>query len=387
MSPTRILLFIAFWFANSGRKQLLCLVFVCVAMNDCVGIEEANQRSLSQPIDALIRAQIRTYNIPGLSVAVTRQNRIIFSRSYGWADLENRVHVTSETLFRIGSITKPITATAAMILAEQHQLDLDRPVQRYCASFPQNSSPVTTRQLLAHLGGVRGFRTDSGQSPELFSNTHYANLNDSMALFANDPLVAKPGARYEYSNYGYDLIGCVLEGASGRRFEELLRNTVFVPAGMNVSTIDDSTRIILNRSRGYAHAKDRSIRNATCLDTSNRIAAAGLLSSADDLARFVLALESRKLLTLAALESMWTEQRTTEGHGTSYGLGWMIRKHRGTQVVAHTGELPGASTILYILPAKHISFVVLADSDAAGLWKLADRLADVLSDYAVSNQN
>ena len=84
---------------------------------------------------------------------------------------------------------------------------------------------------------------------------------------------------------------------------------------------------------------------------------------------------------------MWTEQRTKQGTATGYGLGWMIRNHRGIPVVAHTGELPGASSIIYILPAKHISFVVLADSDAAGLWRLADRLAELLSDSGISHQN
>jgi serine beta-lactamase-like protein LACTB, mitochondrial len=383
MSQTRFPPFIVSWLRKRVEAELFCFVFICTALNHCIAIEGANERSLSQHIDALIRAQIRNYNIPGLSVAVTRQNRTVFSRSYGWADLENRVHVTSETLFRIGSITKPITATAAM----RRQLDLDQPVQGYCRSFPQKSWPVTTRDLLAHLGGVRGFTPESGRSSELFSNTHYDHLSDSIALFANDPLAAKPGTRYEYSNYGYDLIGCVLEGASGKSFEDLLRSTVFKLAGMTVSKIDDSTEVIPNRSRSYAHAKDGSIRNAACIDTSNRIAAAGLLSSADDLTRFVLALESGKLLHSPVLESMWTEQRTTGGNATGYGLGWMIRNHRDTPVVAHTGELPGASTILYIMPSKHVSFVVLADSDAAGLWKLADRLADLLTDFGNSQQN
>src|SRR5690348_10116676 len=114
-SPTRILSLIASWLRKTERRELLFLVFLCAALNDCIGIEGANKRSLSQSIDALIQEQIRTYNIPGLAIAVIRQNQIIFSRSYGWADLENSVHVTSETLFRIGSITKPITATVAMM--------------------------------------------------------------------------------------------------------------------------------------------------------------------------------------------------------------------------------------------------------------------------------
>jgi len=344
----------------------------------CLTAGAAGQLSLSSAIDDLVKQQIRTYNIPGLSIAVTRQNQVIFSRSYGLADLENQVPVTQETLFRIGSITKSITATATMMLAERGQLDLDAPVQRYCPVFPDKSWPVTTRELLAHLGGVRGFRVDHGSSPELFSTAHYDRVSDSVALFAGDPLVSKPGTQYEYSNYGYDLAGCVLEGASGKQFEELLRSIVFQPVTMATARIDDVMKIIPNRSRSYTHAKDGSVRNAKSIDLSNRIPAAGTLSTADDVARFAIALESGKLLSFKSLQTMWTEQSTDSGKSTGYSLGWMIRNHRGSQAVAHTGEQPGSSALLYMLPGKQVSFVVLANTDAAGLWKLADRLADLL---------
>src|SRR5262249_30886773 len=123
----------------------------------------------------------------------------------------------------------------------------------------------------------------------------------------------------------------------------------------------------------------KTIRNARYLDTSNRMAAAGLLSTANDLARFAIALDSGKLLPASTVRNMWREQQTEDGEHTSYSLGWMIRDYNGTLVAAHTGELPGASSILYLLPDKHISFVVLANTDAAGLWPLANQLADLLT--------
>lgn len=344
----------------------------------CIAANAADQAALSSAVDGLVKQQISTYNIPGLSIALTRQGQIVFSRSYGLADVENQVRVTPETLFRIGSITKPITATAAMSLAERGQLDLDAPVQRYCPAFPEKSWPVTTRELLAHLGGVRAFRVENGSSPELLSTAHYDRVSDSIALFAADPLGVKPGTQYEYSNYGYDLVGCVLEGGSGKHFEELLGSTIFRTAGMSASRIDDLMQIIPNRSRSYTHAKDGSIRNAKSIDLSNRIPAAGILSTADDMARFAIALESGKILSSKSLQAMWTEQTRDGGKPTGYGLGWMIRNHRGAQAVAHTGEQPGSSTLLYVIPGKQISFVVLANTDAAGLWKLADKLADLL---------
>jgi CubicO group peptidase (beta-lactamase class C family) len=147
---------------------------------------------------------------------------------------------------------------------------------------------------------------------------------------------------------------------------------------MTTTTLDDSLRIVPKRSRNYTHAKDGSLRNAQCLDTSNRIPAAGLLSTADDLVYFVLALESGRLLAAAQVREMWTEQTTEEGKPNGYALGWMIHDHNSTMAVAHTGEQPGASSILYVMPGKRSSFAILANTDAAGLWKLADQLADLL---------
>ena len=391
---------------NCRKPALLCFATAVAAVNCCVAAERGSQKTaagkpLSAAIDAAVQEQIKKYKIPGLTIAVTKGDGIIYSRAYGWADLENRVRVTSRTLFRIGSITKPITATAAFVFAGRGKLDLDAPVQRYCSWFPEKPEPVTTRQLLAHLGGVRGFRADDGDSSEVFNAIHYDRLYKSIALFANDPLVARPGTRYEYSHYGYELVGCVLEGAAEQGvehilradplgdggmvasrpwFEGVLRGAVFIPAVMSATRLDDTSQIIANRSRTYTHAEDGTIRNARYIDTSNRMAAAGLLSTANDLARFAIALESRKLLPEPVVRTMWSEQTTEEGKKTGYGLGWMIRDHNGTLVAAHTGELPGASSILCIMPDRHISFVVLANTDAAGLWPLANRLADLLTD-------
>jgi CubicO group peptidase (beta-lactamase class C family) len=346
---------------------------------ECVVAQERGHTSLTDSVESLVQQQIKSYNIPGLQISITRNQELVFSKSYGWADLEGQMPVSSETLFRIGSITKPISATAALMLAERQQLDLDSPVQRYCKSFPGKHWPVSTRELLAHTGGIRGFHSSGGLSPELLSETHYETLAESIALFQGDPLIAEPGTQYVYSNYGFDLVGCVLEGASGKRFDDLLQILIFSPAAMAATRVDDAARIIPHRSRSYTHAKDGTVRNARCIDSSNRIPAAGLLSTADDLARFVLALQSGKLVSAEQVHQMWTEQSLANGKVTGYGLGWMIHDHNGIKVVAHTGEEPGASTILCVLPGDAGSFAILANTDAAGLWKLADKLADLLA--------
>lgn len=353
----------------------LLLGILCLLGESCLA-QPAARTPLAHNIDSLVQQQIKSFNIPGLQVAVADGESIVFSESYGSADLESRTPVTRDTLFRIGSITKPITATAALILEQNQQLDLNSPAQSYCRSFPAKQWPVTTGELLGHTSGIRGFHT--GETSELFNETHYETVGESLALFENDALIAQPQTLYVYSHYGYDLVGCVLEAASGKRFDDLLQTLIFSPAGMTATREDDVRRIIPGRSRNYTHAKDGSIANARFIDSSNRIPAAGLLSTAEDLARFVLALQSGKVLSLQRVHRMWAQQSTLDGKGTGYGLGWMMHDHNGIKAVAHTGEVPGASTILYVMPDDDASFAVLANTDAAGLWKLADKIADLL---------
>lgn len=359
-----------------ASAHFLCAVPLLLLLCDSSTAQEAARTPLAEKIDALVQQQIRSFSIPGLQIAVTRGEQMVFSESYGSADLESGTPVTRETLFRIGSITKPITATVTLMLEQNQQLDLDKPVQSYCKSFPSKQWPVTPRELLGHTAGVRGFHT--GEMSELFNDTHYETVADTLALFQNDPLIAQPGTLYVYSNYAYDLLGCVLEGASGKRFDDLLQTLIFFPAGMNATREDDVRRIIPHRSRSYTHAKDGTVANARCIDSSNRIPAAGLLSTAEELSRFVWELQSGRMISLQRVHQMWAEQSTVGGRGTGYGLGWMMHDHNGVKGVAHTGEEPGASTILYVMPKDEASFVVLANTDAAGLWKLADKIADLL---------
>lgn len=375
MRSAHVARFYAHFFARFMRTCATMIFIAACAKNVA---SQDSRKLLSDKLDAVTQQAIKAYNIPGLSIAVIQHGKIVVAKNYGLADVENQVPITSKTLFRIGSITKTISATAALMLEERHQIDLDAPVQRYCPAFPEKQWPLTTRQLLAHTGGIRSFRTEGGISPELLSDSHYQRVAESLALFAGDPLIAEPGSRYEYSNYGYDLVGCVLEGASGLDFGDLLRKLIFSPISMTSTTLDDSESIIPGRSRNYTHAKDGSIHNAKSIDTSNRIPAAGLLSTASDLARFVIALQSGKLLSSNSLHQMWTEQSTSDGKRTSYALGWMIHDVGGTSVVAHTGEQPGSSSLLCVFPESQSAFVVLANTDAAGLWKWAGRVAELI---------
>jgi serine beta-lactamase-like protein LACTB len=165
-----------------------------------------------EKVQTAISSEMARQGIPGLSVAIVTDHRIRWSNGYGLADLENFVPATPGTVYRLGSISKTITAVAAMQLVEKGKLDLDAPVQQYVPSFPQKPWPITTRQLLGHLSGIRHYQGD-----EIDSTRHYVRLLDGLAIFRNDPLLDEPGTKFHYTTYGYTLLGCVIESAAGRK--------------------------------------------------------------------------------------------------------------------------------------------------------------------------
>src|SRR5258708_25878605 len=157
-------------------------------------------------VEQIVTSAMREQQIPAMTVAFGMGDRMVYSRAFGTADLENAIPATTETLIRTGSIAKPISAAAAMTLVDSGKLDLDAPAQKYCAPCPLNQWPITTRELLSHTSGIRHYK---GDEPE--STRHYKWVSDGFAIFANDPLLFEPGTAFSYSTYGYTVVGCVIE--------------------------------------------------------------------------------------------------------------------------------------------------------------------------------
>lgn len=275
-------------------------------------------------IESLIQSEMSQSKIPGLSVAIVRGDQLRYARGFGMADLENSVAARPATVYRLGSMSKTITATAVMQLAEKGKLDLDAPVQKYWAAFPEKPWPVTARQLLAHLAGVRDYNNQKFLE-EYFSTRHYNNITESLDIFKNDPLVQEPGTKYSYSTYGYNVLGCAIEGASAVSYEDYVRENILKPTGMSDTGIDDVFRIIANRARGYSKTRDGVIRNTMMADTSNKIPAGGLVSTVEDISKFAIALRNGKLLGSASLTQAWTLQRlaTDKRFRTRSVGGWL----------------------------------------------------------------
>jgi serine beta-lactamase-like protein LACTB len=331
-------------------------------------------------VEKAVASFMAANSVPGLSAAVVLDGEPRWYEGFGMADLENYSPATSSTLFRLGSISKPISATAVLQLWERGKLDLDAPVQKYCPGFAQKEWPITTRELLGHLGGIRHYSPDGkGDIPE-DSARHFSNMQEALQVFANDPLVAKPGTKFNYSTYGYTVVGCVLEGAASEKFTDYLRKNVFEPAGMGQTRDDDFFAVIPHRTRWYHKDKAGVVRNAGVLDSSYKIPGGGIISSADDMAKFEAAILADKLLKRDTRDLMWTSLKTADGKETGYGLGWGIMDKFGLHILAHTGGQQGTSTAFAVVPSRNAGVVVLCNMDDVDVNQLTVQILRIALD-------
>lgn len=350
----------------------IALIFVWLVTLTAAPAAQSLPSEVVRQIDALVERTRAVEQLPGVSVAVAVNGEVVFKKAYGWADLENSVPATTDSLFRTASVAKPMTAVGAMELVERGKLDLDVPIQKYCPAFPRKPWPITTRQLLGHLSGIRWF-----QNREMFSTVHYVNTIDGMSFFKDDPLLFEPGTRFAYTTYGYTVVGCVMEGASGEKYPEYMAEHVFKPAGMQHIAVDDVYAIVSHRVGGYDKLNGKVI-NAPLMDSSYKIPGGGFVSTAEDLVKFASAVMMGKLLKPETVTAMWTPQRTKNGKDTNYGMGWGKAYLDGETIYAHSGDQPGTRTSLFVIPSRKMAFAVMINMENADAPKLNRSIAKLV---------
>lgn len=344
---------------------LLVGVFLCVGATPIAWTQEhqlsAEKRS---QIEAAVSKYMSSTHVPGVSVAVVENGEYEWAAGFGFADLENNVPASEHTLFRLGSISKPLTATGAMELFERGKLDLDAPVQKYCPAFPQKPQPITTREVMGHIAGIRHYKSESQDDPEVGNTKHFDSpIQAGLDFFKNDSLLSEPGKQFHYSTQGYTLVGCVIEGTSGTKYADFMRENVFLPAGMQHTQPDDRFAIIPYRTRFYRKTESGTVENADFLDSSYKIPGGGLLSSAEDMGRFEAAILNDKLIRRSTRDIMLTPLRPSEGPVNGYALGWGTFTEDGLRYAGHSGGQQGTTTDFLLIPEKQVGVVVLTNME------------------------
>jgi len=305
-------------------------------------------------------------NIPGFAIAVAVDGRIVWSEAFGFADVAAHREATTATQFRIGSVSKPLTATAIAQLFETGKLDLDAPVQRYVPTFPVKSAPITTRLVGGHLAGVRHYQGD-----EFTLNRHFATVTEGLSIFKDDSLLFPPGTRFSYSSYGFNLLGAVVEGASREEFLAYMSRHVFKPLKMTATAPDKNDSLIPNRTQFY-ETRTRLLGGgftvAPTVDNSYKWGGGGFISTAEDLVRFGSALLQPGFLKAGTLELLFTAQRTTAGETTPYGIGWFVAKDSlGHRYVYHGGGSIGGTTAFGVDRDSRVVFALVTNLTEAQL--------------------
>jgi serine beta-lactamase-like protein LACTB len=332
----------------------------------------------------IVRSSLAEQNLPGLSVAVGAGGEIVWAEGFGWVDLENKVPVSPDTRFRIGTASKALTSAAVGLLLEKERLKLDDEIQKYVPAFPKKQWPVTLRQLMGHLAGVK---TDSGDEGPLFS-VHCDRPGEGLRLFADDSLLFEPGTRYRYSSYGWILVSAAVEAAADEPFLTFMRTQIFEPLGMDDTRADSATGPIPDRATFYfprfAADPRYGLHLMREIDLSCYAGSAAFLSTSSDLVRFALAINRGTLLQPATVQLLQTSQRLPSGEETGYGLGWDLETAalaaEETGLVGHDGELLGGmATSFMTFPKLGIVVAVTSNISYADTHAVAVSIAQAFA--------
>jgi CubicO group peptidase (beta-lactamase class C family) len=315
----------------------------------------------------IVRELMAANPIAALSIAVARGNEILWAEAFGTVDLELDVAATPAHRFRLGSVSKIFAATLAAELAARGVVDLDAPIERYMPDLPNQHHATTLRQLLTHRGGIRHYaaKDDSAESPGPIDRRFYASNTDILAVFINDPLVAKPGERVSYSTFGYTLASIVLETAAKLPFLELVQRDIATPLGLATLGGDAPMSLVTQRVSGY-HPGDNLRKafpafqgkwgNIAQNNPAYKWAGGGLLASATDVARFGAAHLAPGKLSKAALDTLFTVYTERNDRSPPLGLGWRIDEDAAKRLRwHHAGGQDGARASLVVYPKEKLS--------------------------------
>jgi CubicO group peptidase (beta-lactamase class C family) len=325
-------------------------------------------------IEAYLKGRMEKRRIPGLQVAVVRGGKIVMLGAYGTANIQNEVPVTERTVFSINSATKTFTGVAIMQLAEEGKLDVSAPISRYLDGLPDKWQSITVRQLLTHVSGLPDILDFStGGTGRLLGD---GSDESAFAAVQKLPMDFPTGERYRYNQTNYVLLGKIIDKLNGKPFAEFIRERQFVAAGMTSAVIGDSRDVVPGRAQSYRYYKTADgkdvIGNAWDDFPQFLRTAGGINATAEDIARWIIALESGKLLKKENLATLWTPGVFNNGSPTPWALGWPTISRPEHPAVAGIG---GRRSAFYVYPDDDLAVVILTNLSGANPEEFIDEVA------------
>lgn len=313
--------------------------------------------------------------VPGMQIAVSLKGDLVFSNGFGYSNIELEIPVHTKSKFKIASVSKPIAAVLTARLFQNSVIDIDKPVNELI-NF-SNSEDFTLRQLYCHASGIRHY-----EAKDTAASKYHNDIQNGLNIIKNDTLLYKPGLKYSYSSYGYNIAGAYIEKVTKQQIENLLSDSLFVPLHMNNSTIDDPYKIISNRVSGYELNEKDEIVNARFFDNRYKIPAGGILTSAEDLITFGNELLYGNYLNKSSKELLFTPFQYYGEDFSDTGFGWVVTIDKSdNRVFGHLGGITGGCSIILIYPDLELIIVWLGNRDTD--W--SPEPAFTVADYFIEN--
>lgn len=316
--------------------------------------------------DDYVKQVIQKDSVPGASFIIVKKGKTVKTGSYGFANLEHQVPAKQQTVYELASVSKPITATAMMMLVEEGKIVLDSSIAFYLG--PVVTEPyqtITVKQLMNHTSGIV---SDHYTHTKLYAPTplRYSAKEQLTDLFKMKP-VAPPGKQYGYSNTGFFLQACIIEKVTGMSYQQFMQTRIFDAAGMKHTYFINGDSIVPNRVQIYTKRKGKLVRFSLegTIQSLDANGFGGLMSTTEDLATFVTAINNGKLIKKESLNQMLTVSKLNDGtdaghqrNGSNIGLSWYIKEINGKRCVSHSGH---TGTVLLFFPDEDLTVVLLSN--------------------------
>ncbi len=359
------------------KNTLLTLFCICITIHLC------HAQDYKSTANQLLEEAVTTGSVVGLSGGFSIDGEVKWLGSAGLSNSADGTEFTPNTSSRIASISKPITAVAILQLYEAKKIDLDLPIQTYLSNFPiKKEGAITIRELLYHTSGIDEYKNNK----ERENQVHYENLTEAMKIFEDRDLIATPGQTFNYTTYGYVVLGRIIEAVSGMPYADYIQSNILDPLQMENTGVEIFGTTYEGKSMLYHNNSKGKISEADHHDLSNRVPGGGFYSTAEDMLTFGDAIIANSLINEATTEMMFVDSgRKKQGNG--YAMGWYLYGENPSYgpVYGHNGAQTGASAFLMLLPQVETSIVVL--SNTSGAMQEVTNITIKLFDVAASCRN
>jgi CubicO group peptidase (beta-lactamase class C family) len=342
------------------------VLLLAASISGCRGNE-------SERVDAFVRAEMERQKIPGVAVAIVQGGEVVMARGYGLANVEHGVPVRSDTIFQSGSVGKQFTAVAVMLLVEDGKLALDDSIAEYIEEAPRHWRPISIRHLLTHTSGI----PDYGE-PVVDYRRDYSD-EEFVQIAAGLELEFAAGARWNYSNTGYALLGTIVRRASGQFYGDILAERVFAPLGMETARVISEADIVPNRAAGYRLVEGELKNQEWVAPEFNKGADGALYFTALDLVAWDRGLRAGAILSSASWAQVFEPVKLNSGRSFPYGFGWDVEDFADQKVQRHGGSWQGFRADLVRYLGDELTIAVLANLAEAEPDRISDGIAGILN--------